>query len=60
MNAAHDAFIAARDFLLAHRTDYESAVRAFRWPALDTFNWALDHFDVMAERNDAPALWIVI
>jgi len=59
MNAAHDAFIAARDFLLAHRTDYETAVRDFRWPALDTFNWALDHFDVMAEGNDAPALWIV-
>ena len=59
MNAAHDAFVAARDFLLAHRTDHDVAVREFRWPTLDTFNWALDHFDVMAAGNDAPALWIV-
>jgi acetyl-CoA synthetase len=59
MIAGHDAFIAARDFLLAHRTDYDTAVRDFRWPALDDFNWALDHFDVMAAGNDAPALWIV-
>jgi acetyl-CoA synthetase len=59
MNDAHAAFIAARDFLLAHRNDYDTAVRAFRWPVLDTFNWALDHFDVMAADNDAPALWIV-
>ena len=59
MNAAHHAFIAARDFLLAHRTDYDTAVRDFRWPVLDEFNWALDHFDVMAAGNDAPALWIV-
>ncbi len=59
MYAAHHAFIAARDFLLAHRTDYDTAVRDFRWPVLDEFNWALDHFDVMASGNDAPALWIV-
>jgi len=59
MNAGHDAFIAARDFLLAHRTDYDTAVREFRWPALTRFNWALDHFDIMATGNDAPALWIV-
>lgn len=58
MNAGHDAFIAARDFLLAQRTEYDAAVRAFRWPALDEFNWALDHFDVMAAGNGAPALWI--
>ena len=59
MNAAHDAFIAARDFLLAHRTDYDTAIRDFRWPTLTQFNWALDHFDVMAAGNDQPALWIV-
>jgi acetyl-CoA synthetase len=59
MNAAHDAFIAARDFLLVHRTDYESAVRDFRWPKLTQFNWALDYFDRMARDNDQPALWIV-
>jgi len=52
-------FLAARDFLLAHRTDYATAVRDFRWPQLGTFNWALDYFDVMAEGNSANALWIV-
>src|SRR5438874_2157337 len=40
------AFSAARDFLLANRTDYDTAVRDFRWPELGEFNWALDHFDV--------------
>src|ERR1700712_1960044 len=53
------AFIEARDFLLRHRTDYDTAYRDFRWPALDRFNWALDYFDPMARGNDAPALWIV-
>ncbi|MBC3246057.1 AMP-binding protein [Pseudomonas lurida] len=52
-------FLAARDFLLAHRTDYATAVRDFRWPQLDEFNWALDYFDAMAEGNAANALWIV-
>jgi acetyl-CoA synthetase len=53
------AFLAARDFLFAHRSDYETAYRDFRWPALDRFNWALDYFDRMAYGNDRPALWIV-
>ncbi|CAN0628563.1 4-hydroxybutyrate--CoA ligase 1 [Burkholderia multivorans] len=53
------AFLDARDFLLRHRTDYETAYRAFQWPVLDTFNWALDYFDPMARGNDSPALWIV-
>ena len=35
----------ARDFLLAHRDDYDTAYREFRWPALERFNWALDWFD---------------
>ncbi len=52
-------FLAARDFLLAHRTDYATAARDFRWPQLDVFNWALDYFDAMAEGNSANALWIV-
>ena len=43
-------------FLQAHRTDYPGAVRGFQWPRLDRFNWALDHFDALAEGNDAPAL----
>jgi acetyl-CoA synthetase len=39
------AFRAARDFLLAHRTDHATAYRDFRWPELTRFNWALDWFD---------------
>ena len=52
-------FLKARDFLLAHRTDYDSACRAFAWPACDEFNWALDYFDPMAAGNAKPALWLV-
>jgi acetyl-CoA synthetase len=52
-------FIAARDFLIRHRTDYASACRDFAWPKLDRFNWALDYFDLMARGNDRPALWLV-
>lgn len=56
---AIDAFIAARDFLLAHRHDYDTAYAGFKWPELGEFNWALDYFDAFAGRNDSPALWIV-
>jgi acetyl-CoA synthetase len=56
------AFMAARDFLLAHRTDYATAYRDFRWPEIDRFNWALDWFDRELARGDTadqPALIIV-
>ncbi|WP_322617966.1 AMP-binding protein [Pseudomonas sp. BIC9C] len=59
MNSHCQPFLAARDFLLAHRTDYDTAVRDFRWPQLDEFNWAVDYFDAMAQDNQANALWIV-
>ncbi len=52
-------FRAARDLLLLHRRDLAAAREAFRWPALDRFNWALDHFDPMAADNDAPALHFI-
>ncbi len=56
-------FQEARAFLLQHRTDYETAVRDFRWPDPVPFNWALDWFDAElatnAESRDRPALWIV-
>jgi acetyl-CoA synthetase len=52
-------FLQARDFLLAHRSDYDRAYAGFRWPRLSEFNWALDYFDTIAKGNDAPALWIV-
>ncbi|MGO8919353.1 MAG: AMP-binding protein [Stellaceae bacterium] len=53
------AFLEARDFLLRHREDYAAAYSGFRWPHLDRFNWALDHFDALAAGNDRPALWLV-
>lgn len=59
MNSNCLTFLAARDFLLAHRNDYATAVRDFRWPQFDEFNWALDYFDAMAAGNQTPALWIV-
>ncbi|MBS0551971.1 MAG: AMP-binding protein, partial [Proteobacteria bacterium] len=52
-------FLAARDFLLQHRSDYAAAYAGFKWPRLEHFNWALDYFDAMARNNDAPALWLV-
>jgi acetyl-CoA synthetase len=51
-----EAFLTARDFLLQHRTDYETAVAAFRWPSMSRFNWALDYIDVMAAGNTRRAL----
>jgi acetyl-CoA synthetase len=56
------AFKAARDFLLAHRTDCATAYRDFRWPEVDKFNWALDWFDAELARGSTahqPALIIV-
>ena len=53
------AFIEAREFLLAQRGHHDDAVAGFRWPALREFNWALDWFDVLARDNHAIALWVV-
>ena len=53
------SFLAARDFLLTHRLDHERAYRDFQWPVLGEFNWALDHFDILARGNEATALHIV-
>jgi acetyl-CoA synthetase len=56
-------FQQSRAFLLQHRTDYDGAVKGFRWPDPVPFNWALDWFDAelarAAESKDRPALWIV-
>jgi acetyl-CoA synthetase len=53
----------ARAFLLKHRTDYDAAVKGFRWPDPVPFNWALDWFDAELARDpesrDRTALWIV-
>ncbi len=55
----YQRFIEARDFLQRHRTDYAAAYCGYRPPALTTFNWALDFFDVQAQGNQTPALWVV-
>jgi acetyl-CoA synthetase len=56
-------FQEARAFLLKHRTDYDAAVKGFRWPDPVSFNWALDWFDAELAQNpesrDRTALWIV-
>jgi acetyl-CoA synthetase len=52
-------FEEAREFLLAHADDYDTAYRDFRWPDLDAFNWALDWFDKIGTEHDRTALWIV-
>src|SRR3954447_138700 len=56
-------FQEARALLLHNRTDYETAVKDFRWPDPVPFNWALDWFDAElaanADSKDRPALWIV-
>jgi acetyl-CoA synthetase len=58
--SATDGFRAARDLLLRHREDYDSARREFAWPEFDEFNWALDWFDVIAaEHPDRTGLRIV-
>ncbi|WP_369200721.1 AMP-binding protein [Streptomyces sp. PU-14G] len=54
-----EAFRAARDTLLTHRTDYEAARAAFTWPRPEHFNWALDWFDHIADGNDRLALHLV-
>src|SRR3979411_3286513 len=44
-------FQQARAFLLRHRTDYDAAVKGFRWPDPAPFNWALDWFDAELARH---------
>jgi acyl-CoA synthetase (AMP-forming)/AMP-acid ligase II len=57
MTTPTDQFRAARDFLLAHRTDYETAYAKFTWPRPATFNFAVDWFDAVlaAEHPDRVA-----
>ncbi|OEV04303.1 AMP-binding protein [Streptomyces oceani] len=55
----YEEFRAARDTLLEHREDYDTARAAFTWPRPEYFNWALDWFDQIAEGNERTALHIV-
>lgn len=59
MNSATHDFHQARDLLFKLRERHADAVSQFRWPRLQQFNWAIDHFDVIAQGNDSTALWIV-
>ena len=55
-------FVEARDFILAHRTDYATAYAGFKWPQPEEFNFALDWFDAVLAKGDLahkPALRIV-
>ena len=55
-------FLQMRDFLQAHREDYDAALAGFSWPQLGEFNWALEHIDAVAAdsvRGARLALWIV-
>ncbi len=52
-------FQQARDFLLAHRTDYATATAQFRWPQPEFFNFALDWFDAVLAKTQDVALRIV-
>ena len=58
--AAGAEFRSARDFLLEHREDLAEARGGFRWPRPAEFNWALEHFDVVADEHpERPALTLV-
>ncbi|MBN9152436.1 MAG: AMP-binding protein [Microbacterium sp.] len=58
--AGTEAVRRARDLLFAHGQDYDAAVGGFAWPDLETFNFALEWFDVVAgEHPDRAAVTIV-
>ena len=58
--AATTAVREARDFLMAHSSDYDAAVAGFSWPELAEFNFATEWFDVVAgEHPDRNAVTIV-
>jgi acetyl-CoA synthetase len=52
---------AARDFLLEHRTDYDTAYAQFGWPRPEHFNFAVDWFDgvLAAEHPNQTALHLI-
>jgi AMP-binding enzyme len=58
MNHAQE-FFEARDFLLRHRSDYDTAYSGFRWPQMNEFNWGCDFFDSQAKGNASLALWVL-
>ncbi|MBO0810772.1 MAG: AMP-binding protein [Microlunatus sp.] len=58
--STHPQLRAARDFLLLHRSDYQTAYAGFSWPELSLFNFAVDWFDGLAEETpDQTALRVI-
>jgi acetyl-CoA synthetase len=56
-----DQFRRARDLLLHHRTDYDTAYAQFEWPRPAEFNFAIDWFDAVlaAEHPERAALRLI-
>jgi acetyl-CoA synthetase len=61
MTTPAQQFRAARDFLLQHRTGYDTAYAQFEWPRPEHFNFAIDWFDgvLAAEQPDQDALRVI-
>ncbi len=61
MTSPTEQFRTARDFLLEHREDYDTAYAGFAWPRPEHFNFAFDWFDAVlaAEHPDRPALRLI-
>ena len=56
MRQPGQSFFDARESLIRTAGDPDAAYRSFRWPALQSFNWATDVFDEIARGNPHPAL----
>ena len=54
------SFAQARDFLLAHRTDYATAYAGFEWPNPDEFNFAIDWPKASRASARLCALWALV
>ena len=50
-----EKFLEMRDFLM-NVSNYDEAVKGFKWPVISKFNWAIDYFDKIAENNNNTAL----
>ena len=61
MTTATEQLRAARDFLLQHRSDYDTAYAGFEWPRPERFNFAIDWFDAVlaAEHPHRAALQLI-
>src|SRR5262245_27032128 len=56
---ANESFSQAREFLIRAHGDPDRASALFRWPQLESFNWATHWFDDLAEGNRRPALRVI-